>query len=1182
MTYDMKHNDRKRDNGRRDNVSTARRRHTSCGRLLRMLLLSVTIIAGATGARADDFTGIWYIANETNHSNTDITTHWYLVPGRDPQQPHYADAYFNNQYCNTSGSGDYTGDNYGDTGKPFLTTYQTSRDLNSVWIVVSTGDDGYYNIIHARTGKYVVYEPPYNEAKQRKSVHLETITGTPGDNAKFTITGSLSGHININPKSVTSGTMYFNPASGDGNFPRYYGLGTYFHEGMIGLWSASGDKSQWYLEKACPIITFAADGKVQINSSVPSSISSTIYYRTDDTDPTTTDAQYTSEFTPDEDATCVKAIVVINGVQSNVACVPVLPGSAHTFLLQSLGYTSAIPHDGFFLQPGDVDNSGNITVTTSSVARPLMQWYLELAGNDSDHQYFHFVNPGSSNYLYCNANGDVWMKTTTDFDAESDDYKFYLQTDASSGYRIVPKALPTKWINKAYGHNRNEAVNTSASITDLSCRWDIIRVFDHKMPTALRPTPFSVSTSESATYYKIVNASATDYFIVPGATYVTTSNTESEDMKWAWLFKEAESDDWLTYYHIVNAKTGMYMFFNGNETSTGNDNAFITKGISTTDKDRYQFVIAKTQTSATEGKYYIIPKVLKDLTYNNYSLVRRDGTNNLKTQAQRKDDDRKWIFTPTSLFCNDPVFKETDGNISISCIPDITKIYYTTDGSTPTASSTSLYSGTTWPSSSSLRLKAFAVVSNDDGSASSEVFTLFNNPDITLKEGGIEVTDATYTYDGTAHKPNVTVSVSTGGDGTTIVESSKYNISYTDSINGGTSATVTVTDKGTDDHLKIWNVAPKHFTINPVPLTVTAYNKTIGYGDEPDNDGVSYNGFVSDEDETALGGALSYSYNTASNGTGTDYASYVSQIGTYYIIPYGLTSTNYAITFIPGFLYVEKKSIGDGINPASGFTLEFGEGGALIIKDGEIALTETTDFTEATTESGKYATRKVSGNGNYTGSFTIRNAKVNFQNDGNGGTEYSATFVAESAAGSASNDPDKGHQLPEGITAYIITSISGNNANAEALGYIPEGVPVLLLSNAASGGFLVQDASGHTPITSTQISDNMLEETTTSTHFNARTIYLLSKNEFVYNLAGDLAAGKVYLNPNHDGSGGGGGGSRLFIRWNDTETGIDNYPPSTIHHPLSSKWYTLDGRRLSGKPTQKGLYLRNGQKMVVR
>ena len=145
------------------------------------LLVMILVVQSAWGQT--NFSGVWYIANYTNHDNSNIGTHWYLVPGADPQQPHYADAYFNNEYCNKSGSGDYTGDNYGDPEKPFLTTYQTSQDLNSIWVVVSTGD-GYYNIVHAKTGKYIVYEPPYKDVKNRKSMHLES-TNTPGENANL-------------------------------------------------------------------------------------------------------------------------------------------------------------------------------------------------------------------------------------------------------------------------------------------------------------------------------------------------------------------------------------------------------------------------------------------------------------------------------------------------------------------------------------------------------------------------------------------------------------------------------------------------------------------------------------------------------------------------------------------------------------------------------------------------------------------------------------------------------------------------------------------------------------------------------------------------------------------------------------------------------------------------------------
>ncbi len=32
----------------------------------------------------------------------------------------------------------------------------------------------------------------------------------------------------------------------------------------------------------------------------------------------------------------------------------------------------------------------------------------------------------------------------------------------------------------------------------------------------------------------------------------------------------------------------------------------------------------------------------------------------------------------------------------------------------------------------------------------------------------------------------------------------------------------------------------------------------------------------------------------------------------------------------------------------------------------------------------------------------------------------------------------------------------------------------------------------------------------------------------------------------------------------------------------SDAWYTLDGRRLDGKPTQRGIYINNGKKVAIK
>ena len=136
---------------------------------------------------------------------------------------------------------------------------------------------------------------------------------------------------------------------------------------------------------------------------------------------------------------------------------------------------------------------------------------------------------------------------------------------------------------------------------------------------------------------------------------------------------------------------------------------------------------------------------------------------------------------------------------------------------------------------------------------------------------------------------------------------------------------------------------------------------------------------------------------------------------------------------------------------------------------------------------------------------------------------------------------------------------------------------MLLISNKESTGFKVDDASGHKPITTVQKDANMLKEVTTSTHFNAKTIYLLYKNEFVYNMDGDLAKGKVYLDPTTSTS----PAPRLRINW-DEVTRMTELQNNGITESQNDSWYTLDGRKLNRKPTQKGIYLVNGNKVIIR
>lgn len=310
---------------------------------LRWTALMAVLMAWMMPAMAQsgtDYSGVYYIANFTGYSSTESANNYYLVPADDPQKSHKADAFFNDQYCNDKdGTGDYTGDHYGDPEQPFITTYKTNKDQadlphpnnmtarqdNSIWILkyVSTeaGKD-YYHIIHAATGKYLVYQYPYKKAIQRKSMHLLT-TDSPGENAKFVIIDKGSQTYCFSPKSPEGNTFkYFNPAGN--NQDRYYGTGNdYFHSGMVGLWSSDSEtNSQWKLEptlcKAPKIHFDAAAGNYYITwhdslvAQMPADYS--IRYTTTGNDPTIDSTVYNgATIVVETDGTIVKAIVTGHG-----------------------------------------------------------------------------------------------------------------------------------------------------------------------------------------------------------------------------------------------------------------------------------------------------------------------------------------------------------------------------------------------------------------------------------------------------------------------------------------------------------------------------------------------------------------------------------------------------------------------------------------------------------------------------------------------------------------------------------------------------------------------------------------------------------------------------------------------------------------------------------------------------
>ena len=159
--------------------------------------------------------------------------------------------------------------------------------------------------------------------------------------------------------------------------------------------------------------------------------------------------------------------------------------------------------------------------------------------------------------------------------------------------------------------------------------------------------------------------------------------------------------------------------------------------------------------------------------------------------------------------------------------------------------------------------------------------------------------------------------------------------------------------------------------IAKAPLTITAKNATVAYGEAPANNGVEYAGFVTgDESTNSLTGNLTYTYG--------DYAA-GKDAGTYPIVPAGVEAENYEITFKNGTLTVSPKALpADAIAAIDAVTYNGkAQAPALNVVDGTKALMADKDYTAVYSDNTNAGTAKVviTGKGNYSGTaeqtFTI-------------------------------------------------------------------------------------------------------------------------------------------------------------------------------------------------------------------
>ncbi len=297
------------------------------GKQVRLLALAALFLAPFWAWGQTGLSGVYYIANYYQYSSTDHSACWYMVPAKDPVTDTYEDAYYSSNY-NTQ---------LGDPEKPFMTTYQTNRNDNdtSIWVLQEVeGESGFYYMIHAMTGKYLVYEPPFSNATNRKSVHLQ-VDPILNDSAKFAITGVPNGANDwsedqrlIRIKKLTTGNRYLNPAGDNANYyhANSNGSSPFYYLGLVGVYSeydGTGNNigrrnSRWYLENTlmtAPIIDVdEATNTFTIRDANGLPEGYTIRYTTNGTSPTATEGNIYSGPISVTASWTVRAVVVRYGL----------------------------------------------------------------------------------------------------------------------------------------------------------------------------------------------------------------------------------------------------------------------------------------------------------------------------------------------------------------------------------------------------------------------------------------------------------------------------------------------------------------------------------------------------------------------------------------------------------------------------------------------------------------------------------------------------------------------------------------------------------------------------------------------------------------------------------------------------------------------------------------------------
>ena len=512
-------------------------------------------------------------------------------------------------------------------------------------------------------------------------------------------------------------------------------------------------------------------------------------------------------------------------------------------------------------------------VIFTSQANESRAWYLKEASSDSWYQYYYIINPSTGGkYMYYSGSADNTSNQTNAvgvkaYDSNDEDRYQFVVVQAARGdfeknqdtrktcYAIIPKLLiDNLWTSNSLGLAQGNITNgakmgiiNSRSTTN-GAHWKFdATVFttecDHPVVSfdnATGKATISTTTSWPSIYYTTdgTEPSSTNGTLYEGP-FVLTEQTTIK----AIVTKDGYTDspvETTTIYKVA--------------TPTIQDNGSHAISITTTTPGATIYYTTDGTDPTTSSTQYTGPSA--DFSDQNIRAIAvKDGMINSDIGSGT-----------VSIKCATPVISFNNGTsmVTITCATEGSTIYYTTDGGTPSASSTP-YNNTPFSVTSPTTVKAIATHATKDPSAVAELaITQVATP--TIQNNGsnaISITTETpgatiyYTIDGstpstssTEYTDPLTENVSNVTINAIAVKENMINsavvsglvklkcatpviirdgMTFTLSCSMPTDATLYYT-KGSGSETQ-YNNSPVSFTLEELPVTVTAVARHSNYYD---------------------------------------------------------------------------------------------------------------------------------------------------------------------------------------------------------------------------------------------------------------------------------------------------------------------------------------------------------------